>query len=92
VEPRRDPDQLRKDEAHRRIAARIRRDPGVIALAAARLEQWLAADPPPPDPALLEWKAALEMLDPADLADFLESPTPRAARMRISSPFFGLDR
>jgi len=38
--------------------------------------------------AQLAWKTALAMLDAGQVADFLESRTPRAKRMRISSPFF----
>jgi hypothetical protein len=30
------------------------------------------------------------VLDPTELADFLESPTPRARRLRASSPFAAL--
>jgi len=45
----------------------------------------------PSDPALVEWKIALTSLDARQLADFLESPTPKAKRMRISSPFFWPD-
>ena len=40
-----------------------------------------------PHPALLEWQAALMTLTPSEVADFLESDTPRARRMRVSSPF-----
>ena len=83
-----DPTEASKDEIHRRAAAEIRRDPGVIAQAAARLERWLLRSGDPPDPALVEWKIALAALDPEQLAEFLESPTPRARRMRISSPFY----
>jgi len=83
-----DPTQVRKDEIHRRVAAEIRRDPRLIEQAAARLDRWMLRSGDPPDPALLEWKIALASLDASQLADFLESPTPRAKRMRISSPFF----
>jgi hypothetical protein len=79
--------EAKNDERHRKIAARIRIDPSVIASAGALLDKWLAQDA---HPALVEWKAALTMLDPDELAKFLESPTPRARRMRISSPFVGL--
>ncbi len=55
--------------------------------ARALLDRWLSHDA---HPALVEWKIALTMLEPDELAQFLESPTPRARRMRISSPFVGL--
>lgn len=59
----------------------------VIAQASALLDKWLAHDA---HPTLVEWKIALAMLEPHELAQFLESATPRARRMRISSPFVGL--
>jgi hypothetical protein len=90
VERRIDPTELRNDEIHRRVAALIRRDPTVIAEAAAALARWLSQPGVEPLPAWLEWKTALAMLDPPELAAFLESRTPRARRMRISSPFFVL--
>lgn len=83
-----DPTELRNHEIHRRVAAEIRRDPRIIEQASARLDRWMLRSGDPPDPALVEWKTALATLDPGQLADFLESPTPRAKRMRISSPFF----
>jgi len=83
-----DPTELRNDEIHVRVAAEIRHDPRLIEQAAVRLDRWLLRGGDPPDPALVEWKTALAALDPGQLADFLESPTPRAKRMRISSPFF----
>jgi hypothetical protein len=87
VERRRDPVEAKNDERHRKIAALIRTDPTAIAKAEALLNKWLADDA---HPALVEWKTAFAMLDPRELAEFLESPTPRARRMRISSPFVGL--
>ena len=82
-----DPIQARNDETHRKVAARIRQDAGVIAEARARLERWIERDGAPIDPALEEWLDALDMMDAQDLAEFLESTSPRAKRMRISSPF-----
>ena len=87
-----DPTEVRNDEIHRRVAVEIRRDPRLIEQAVARLERWVARDGDPPDPALAEWRTALAMLEVEALASFLESPTPRAKRMRCSSPFFGLVR
>jgi hypothetical protein len=86
-----DPIEARNDAVHRRVAERIRRDSSVIAEATKRLERWLG-ERTDPNPALLEWRAAIKMLEPSELADFLESDTPRAKRMRVSSPFFGLDQ
>lgn len=92
MEPRVDPLERRNDELHRRVAARIRRDHAVIDEARATLERWIERDGAEPHPALLEWKAVLAMLEPDELADFLESTMPRARRLRCSSPFAGLAR
>lgn len=85
-----DPIELRNDERGRQIAALIRTNPEIIDQAKAVLERWIARDGGAPDAALLEWRDALAMLEPEQLARFLESTTPRARRMRISSPFVGL--
>ena len=37
-----------------------------------------------------EWAQLLRMLTPAQVGDFLESTTPKANRLRQSSPFFGV--
>ena len=89
MQPAVDPIEQANDEIHRRVAARILRDPSVIAAARARLDRWLVRDA---EPAWVEWREALAMLTLAELAEFLGSPTPRARRMRCSSPFYGLDR
>jgi hypothetical protein len=79
-------------ESHRRIAARIRQDPAVIAQAVARVEQRLAAEAGTPDPVLCEWLDLLRLLDPDQIADFIEAETPRAERLRSSSPLVWLAR
>lgn len=89
LHPVSDPLEARNDAIHRRVAALIRRDPSVIARVRSTLEGWIAEEPLP---AWLEWRGALSMLDAEELASFLESPTPRARRMRSSSPFFFLGR
>jgi len=92
MEARVDPVEQRNDERHRRIAAMIRRDPSLIAEASAVLDGWISRSGGEPLPAWLEWKSALAMFDVPTLVRFLESTTPRARRMRISSPFFALLR
>lgn len=82
----------RAAESHRRIAERIRRDPAVIAQAVARVERCLAQEPGRPDPVLCEWLDLLRLLDPAQIADFIEAQTPRARRLRSSSPLVWLAR
>jgi hypothetical protein len=92
VQRDRDPIEERAAEAHRRIAARVRQNPALIAEARTRLEQRIAREGAPADPVLSEWLDALLMLDPPQLADFIESATPRARRLRISSPLVWLAR
>jgi hypothetical protein len=90
VEPCVDPIELENDAFHRTIAERIRADPSIIEAARTRLERWIAKEEPAPLAVRLEWRSALRLMTPEQLAAFLESRTPRARRMRISSPFFGL--
>jgi len=73
----------------RRIAARIRQDPTVIKRAEANLREWESRWGGL-NPAWQEWKIVLKMLTPVQLADFLESATPKASRLRQSSPFLGV--
>ena len=74
-------------ERDRRTAAALRADSGLVRVAQRNLSRWLAAEAGRPHPALVEWQAILEFLTPAEVADFLESRTPRAERLRQSSPF-----
>jgi hypothetical protein len=64
----------------------------LTAEARARLEQRIAREGDPIDPVLGEWLDVLLMLDPLQLADFIESGTPRARRLRISSPLVWIAR
>lgn len=81
------------DEANRerdaRLAALIRHHPELIELARKNLQRW-AVRWDELTPAWKEWAQLLQMLTPAQLADFLESPTPKAHRLRQSSPFLGV--
>lgn len=76
-------------ERDRRLAALIRRNPDVLALARRNLKNW-AARWGGLTPAWEEWEQLLRMLSPAQIADFLESTTPKANRLRQSSPFPGV--
>jgi hypothetical protein len=88
VERRVDPTAIENDELHARAAALVRSDPvTTIARASELLERWIARLGGEPPPAWREWRVALRMLDAPELARFLESRTPRAQRMKISSPF-----
>jgi hypothetical protein len=92
VEHRINPTELLDAEMHRRIAARIRRDPQVIARTRDRLARVMAEEAPHVDPVLGEWLDVLLMLDPDQIARFIESNTPRARRLRSSTPLAWLDR
>jgi len=76
-------------ERDRRVAMLIRRQPEVIEHARRNLEKW-AAHWGELTPAWLEWEQLLRMLTPAQVADFLESTSPKANRLRQSSPFTGV--
>ena len=73
----------------RRLAALIREQPAIIEHARRNLRQW-TAHWGHSNPAWEEWSLILRMLTAAQLADFLESGTPKAERLRQSSPFLGL--
>ncbi len=92
MEPRANPTEQRDAEMHRRIAARIRREPGVIAQTKQRLLRVMAQEAPYVDPVLQEWLDVLLMLDPDQVARFIESDTPRARRLRSSTPLAWLAR
>lgn len=77
-------------ERDRRTAAALRANPALVQVARENLQRWLAADITCAPPALKEWADLLNFLAPFELADFLESRTPKAARLRQSSPFVGL--
>jgi hypothetical protein len=62
----------------------------MIQVARNQLERWLRLDGMHAHPALLEWRAIMDFLTPNQIADFLESDTPKANRLRQSSPFIGL--
>ena len=72
-----------------RMATLIRHHPEVIEHARRNLESW-ATRWGALTPAWMEWAQLLRMLTPEQLADFLESTTPKANRLRQSTPFLGL--
>ena len=76
-------------EHDRRIAAVIRGRPEVIQLALRNLRKW-AVHWGQVAPPWEEWEQLLRMLTPSQVADFLESDTPKANRLRQSSPFIGV--
>lgn len=92
MEHRTNPTELLDAEMHHRIAARIRRDPDVIAQTRTRLAKVMAEEAPYVDPVLREWLDVLLMLEPDQIARFIESNTPRVRRLRSSTPLAWLDR
>jgi hypothetical protein len=76
-------------ERDRRLAALIRMRPEVIELAKRNLKNWIGRWAIP-EPAWEEWSQLLGMLTPEQVAAFLESTTPKANRLRQSSPFIGV--
>src|SRR5688572_30613284 len=74
----------------RRNAARLRRDGRVLAVARANLKRWMTRDGRKVRPTFLEWHRILTRLSRAEIADFLQSDTPLARRLRQSSPFAGV--
>ena len=76
-------------ERDRRTAAALRANPDLVRVAQQNLRRWLSAENRAPHPALVEWQAVLDFLTVAELADFLEGRTPKAERLRQSSPFIG---
>ena len=74
-----------------KIAARLRLAPEVAEIAKANLQRWiLQRQGQAINPAFLEWQQILRALTPTQLADFLESDSPKANRLRQSSPFCGI--
>ena len=74
----------------RQIAARLRRNRGVLRLARSNLRRWSQADGRRVRVAFREWHAVLHRLSTREIADFLCSDTPLARRLRQSSPFAGV--
>jgi len=74
----------------RLIAAKVRAAPHLIEIAKANLARWQAQNGGELAPAHREWELALRFLTSTELADFIESETPKANRLRQSSPFAGI--
>ena len=74
----------------RLLAQQLRRGPRLLRLARANLRRWKARDGKRPRPVFVEWQRILDYLSPKEIADFLDSDTPKARRLRQSSPFMGL--
>lgn len=82
--------ELRNQLQDHLLAHQLRRDARVIHQARANLRRWQARDGNRPRPVFVEWQRILERLSAKEIADFLQSDTPMARRLRQSSPFMGL--
>lgn len=78
-------------EHDRAVAAALRKHPELIQVARDNLRRWMRQDGAS-HPALEEWTDILFFLSPAQIADFLESESPKSSRLRQSSPFIGVLR
>ena len=72
------------------IAIRLRRDSRLLRTARRNLARWLERDGAAPRPVFREWAAIFDRLTREQIADFIASDTPKARRLRQSSPFMGL--
>lgn len=73
----------------RLIAARLRRNGRILRESRMNLRRWMARDGKSIRPVFAEWHQILHRLTAGEIADFLVSDTPRARRLRQSSPFAG---
>ncbi|MCC7376518.1 MAG: hypothetical protein IT581_17800 [Verrucomicrobiales bacterium] len=73
----------------RLIANKLRRQPDLVRFAVRNLRRWQRQDRQRRRAAFEEWNLILSRLRPREIADFLASDTPRARRLRQSSPFAG---
>jgi len=74
----------------RLVAAKIRASPHLVEIAKANLRRWQAQNGGQLAPAHREWDLVLRFLTPAELAEFIESDSPKANRLRQSSPLVGI--
>lgn len=72
------------------IAAKIRKNPALIDMARQNLARWRQQNGGELSPAHQEWERVLRFLSPEQIAEFLVSRTPMAARLSQSSPFAGI--
>lgn len=78
---------LRLSEA---IVELLEKDPSIVRRATRHLQRLMKDEPSVAAEDLREWQAILETYSPERLNRFLVSTTPRANRLRQSSPFFAV--
>ena len=74
----------------RLVAEKIRASPHLVEIAKANLARWQTQNGGQLAPAHREWELVLRFLTPAQLAGFIESDSPKANRLRQSSPLVGI--
>ncbi len=74
----------------RATAAKIRAQPALVEIGKANLRRWRAQNGGESCPAHQEWELILRFLTPDELAEFIVSETPKADRLRQSSPLVGI--
>ena len=74
----------------RATAAKIRAQPELIQIGRANLRRWMQHDDGFVHPVHAEWMDILNFLTPAEIADFVVSDSPKANRLRQSTPFTGI--
>jgi DNA-binding Lrp family transcriptional regulator len=80
----------RSDQMHGLIADLVLRDPSLVERASRHLDLLLQQDQGPAARDLREWRELLAHYSPHRLKELLESDSPRAQRLRQSSPFFAV--
>jgi hypothetical protein len=76
--------------ADRLVACRLRRDPQLLQTARGNLRRWISRERNNVPSVFVEWAEILDGLTRAEIARFLESDSPKARRLRQSTPFMGL--
>ncbi len=74
----------------RATADKIRRDASLIEIAKTNLRRWQMKNGGELAPAHQEWELILRFLTAEELAEFIVSETPKANRLRQSSPLVGI--
>lgn len=75
---------------NRATADKIRAHPELVEIARANLRRWREQNGGELVPAHQEWELVLRFLNTQELAEFLVSDTPKANRLRQSSPMTGI--
>jgi hypothetical protein len=72
------------------VAAHLSADPSLVAAALDQLDRWQRSTLPRVLPAFQEWRTILETQSVQQIISLLGEDSPRATRLRKSSPFAGI--